>query len=861
MGAKDNFEFGDGRLEILQSVFMLSEVSSERDSLAAKRARLLKEHTEITENRQRRRLRSPTFETILEDNPRLSPEKTRQTKQPARRTASVQRTSHTESVIKKKPTRTSSVQNSTQKRTWINESSGRDGFSEMRRDFLREREQNRTRTSTPSKSKNSFVRPKEPELEPELLLFQQRPKIITSAQRREMARNRREQEKRAAEVELETELEPKRIRPLAPRQTNELKELQEAESKPKIMLSRMSGTSAERSKRTLQSSKPQAIEKPETLVQETKPSLNRFRQQRLAIEETQQVEVQDTIAEESKAPRRITREEEAPKRAFREDVAPKRMAKEEAPRRIAREEEAPRRVVREEEAPRRVVREEEVPRRIVREEEAPRRVVREEEAPRRVVREEEAPRRVAKEEEAPKRMFREEMASRRIPKEESLRRVAKETEVSRFNVQEAEVPKHVAKETTKNSYPTENVLSLNGTRRVGRSEPAKEEPKVEESVPEKSLIERIRERMRKNAPDQKQANEPLQATRARLGFSREHVKNDIQKQSLTVDSDSSYESEDSFEKPEVGAQTLGLKRKEPVKVEKFTSSHIERPRVKFDFSNVESMGQPVRPPSFVIEGLDDVDEIEPAEPKPFSEPTDFSKAYRFPLQYLTDQAGSTDDVAEEPVQPVEKKVEKRRESGIPRMPRQKPTVFPETKDDDDSIEFTATDFAPRNAAPKEIQKLPARKQQSKVELSRVSLNREKKFSESVTLDDFLKMETETKDVEDVPKEEFDKKCPNFAKLSAVVRRQLGKEGVSVLRDMTKHKFEHFVFLILQPVGQLEGVYLLRSNMQELVRLWGNGPEIITTENIDLYWSYNAASKQFESARIPGIRPDLDAVSF
>ena len=128
-------------------------------------------------------------------------------------------------------------------------------------------------------------------------------------------------------------------------------------------------------------------------------------------------------------------------------------------------------------------------------------------------------------------------------------------------------------------------------------------------------------------------------------------------------SDSSYESEDSFEKPEVGTQTLGLRRKEPVKVEKFTSSHIERLRVKFDFSNVESMGQPVRPPSFVIEGFDNADDIEPAEPKPLSERTDFSKACHFPVQYLTDQAGSTDDVEEEPIQPVEKKVEKRRETG------------------------------------------------------------------------------------------------------------------------------------------------------------------------------------------------------
>ena len=840
---------------------MLPQAPSERESLAERRMRLLKEHTEVTENKQRRILKSPTFETILEDNPKLSPEKARLVQSSAqRRTSSVQRSTEREYVAKKKPTRTSSVQNSTQRRAFsiTSTENTKSTVGDARREFLREREETRSRNQTPNKLQASgirdqVIRQREKELEPELLLFQQRPKIITSAQRRAMAKLRKEEKEREL-TRAEPEPEPAPRRRPVPTHTSDINDLVEAKTKPKIMYSR---ENPDYPARALQSSKPQAVEKPESTfsIRTKKPA-------------QEDVETQKT---ESKIQQMRWQRETSTVSSLRTND--KKPVKEDPQTEIASNLNRTRRPNRPD--PTKREKEEQIlSLNDTRKEETTSKGLglNGTRGPNRP----EPPRREKEPENEPHVLslngtrrpdFVIEESQRPLNLNGTRRPVKRENKTENEERSNLNGTRRIVSSTEerKTENPSKE-LSLNGTRRINRPEPTRKEPENESRVlslngtrrpapvaeeapekPEKSLIDRIREKMGQRLAEQKQS-QAEQPPRARLGFSRENVRQT--KSAAEIDSTSS----DSDEEPDACAQTLMLKPKNDLaKGDKLANSHIQRPRVKFDLTNVEDMGIPAKKEPFIIEGDFDDDLGEPVEPEPFTEPKDFSKAYRFPVQYLSEQAGSFEDDKE-----VEKKPERRRESGIPRMSREKPVVTEPC--DDEMIEFTANDFAPSNGGKKQASK-PVERKQAKVDLGHVRLDRDKKFADSISIDEFLKMETETKDISDRPKEDLDKKCPNFSKLSAVVRQQLGKDGVSVLRDMTKHKFEHFVFLISQPVGQLEGVYLLRANVKEIVKLWGSGPDVITEEQVDLYWNYNPSSKQFESAKIPGIRADVDAVSF
>ena len=272
-----------------------------------------------------------------------------------------------------------------------------------------------------------------------------------------------------------------------------------------------------------------------------------------------------------------------------------------------------------------------------------------------------------------------------------------------------------------------------------------------------------------------------------------------------------------------------------------------RPRVSFDLSNVSSDGRPTKRifdmPDF-LEGFDD-DGMEPVEEKPFTEPTDFLKAYRFPTNYIIASMAEEEeeDEGEEDIDLMPRKA--------PPIPEPEPEPLPDQRETEEPTDDSVVSLTLVR------QETPEKPRRAEFSPSKSPMD---KFSESVSLDEFVKLETEMIEDEGEEEDEFDRICPNFTKLSSVVKQVLGDIAGPLVAEMALHKPEHFVFLISQDDQELEAIYLLKANLKEIAKLWGDGPDSITPDQVSAYWYFNAVSKQFEAAKKPGFRHNLDAVS-
>ena len=287
------------------------------------------------------------------------------------------------------------------------------------------------------------------------------------------------------------------------------------------------------------------------------------------------------------------------------------------------------------------------------------------------------------------------------------------------------------------------------------------------------------------------------------------------------------------------------KQESPSKPAMPKSDAPPRPRVSFDLSNLSTDGRPTKRifemPDF-LEGLDD--SMEPVEEKPFTEPTDFLKAYRFPTNYIiASMAEEEEDEGEEDIDLMPRKAPPVPEPEPEPLPRQHETEEPT---DDSVVSLTLV-----------REETPEKPRRAEFSPSKSPMD---KFSESVSLDEFVKLETEMIEDEGEEEDDFDRICPNFTKLSSVVKQVLGDIAGPLVAEMALHKPEHFVFLISQDDQELEAIYLLKANLKEIAKLWGDGPDSITPERVSAYWYFNAVSKQFETAKKPGFRHNLDAVS-
>jgi hypothetical protein len=181
--------------------------------------------------------------------------------------------------------------------------------------------------------------------------------------------------------------------------------------------------------------------------------------------------------------------------------------------------------------------------------------------------------------------------------------------------------------------------------------------------------------------------------------------------------------------------------------------------------------------------------------RPFREPTDFSKPYHFPSQYLTSQVQDQED-----------------------------------------------EFRPK---PKKSVSL--------------SLASNDSLAKIAPLDEFMKMESEMKEADDDPN---DRTVLNFHKMLRIVKEQLddGSECRAVVKEMTRHRYEHFVLLISRPHLHLMGIYLLKADLARVEKLWGSGPLMIRPAEVDSFWYYNVITKEFVGAQRRAFQTNLDAVS-
>jgi hypothetical protein len=81
-----------------------------------------------------------------------------------------------------------------------------------------------------------------------------------------------------------------------------------------------------------------------------------------------------------------------------------------------------------------------------------------------------------------------------------------------------------------------------------------------------------------------------------------------------------------------------------------------------------------------------------------------------------------------------------------------------------------------------------------------------------------------------------------------------------MKEMTTHRFEHFVLLLQRPRLQLLGVYLLKADLTKIERLWGNGPRFITAVQVDTFWYFNMMTQEFNGSQIRAFQSHIDAVS-
>jgi hypothetical protein len=71
---------------------------------------------------------------------------------------------------------------------------------------------------------------------------------------------------------------------------------------------------------------------------------------------------------------------------------------------------------------------------------------------------------------------------------------------------------------------------------------------------------------------------------------------------------------------------------------------------------------------------------------------------------------------------------------------------------------------------------------------------------------------------------------------------------------------HFVLLLLEPALSVEGVYVLRSPMREIRRVWGDTPEEISLDEPVGFWMYDGERDEFVEQEERAFSPWTDAVS-
>jgi hypothetical protein len=67
--------------------------------------------------------------------------------------------------------------------------------------------------------------------------------------------------------------------------------------------------------------------------------------------------------------------------------------------------------------------------------------------------------------------------------------------------------------------------------------------------------------------------------------------------------------------------------------------------------------------------------------------------------------------------------------------------------------------------------------------------------------------------------------------------------------------------ITGPFLQLNGTYVLKNDLQQIIKIWGEGPPSITPEDVGSLWTYNLLTKQFEAVKKTGFDSTIDAVSY
>jgi hypothetical protein len=142
----------------------------------------------------------------------------------------------------------------------------------------------------------------------------------------------------------------------------------------------------------------------------------------------------------------------------------------------------------------------------------------------------------------------------------------------------------------------------------------------------------------------------------------------------------------------------------------------------------------------------------------------------------------------------------------------------------------------------------------------VKLSVVNKLADMVPMDEFLQMESTLKAAEN--EEANDKRVLNFHKMLKIVKESVQEpsEHREVVKEMTKHRFEHFVLLVQRPHLQLLGIYLLKADLAKIEKLWGSGPRFVKPADVHTCWYYNVMTNEFNASQRQVFQSNLDAVS-
>jgi hypothetical protein len=134
------------------------------------------------------------------------------------------------------------------------------------------------------------------------------------------------------------------------------------------------------------------------------------------------------------------------------------------------------------------------------------------------------------------------------------------------------------------------------------------------------------------------------------------------------------------------------------------------------------------------------------------------------------------------------------------------------------------------------------------------------FSDSVSIDDFLRVENGVRGEEDVGVSGGI--VPNLSRLVAIVRNRMqdGPDYRTLIKEVSKYPNDHLVLLLARPLLEIGGVYIMEVNMRNLLKIWGFGPRRIDVNEVHTVWMYSMISKEFKGGKEVVLHPRLDAVS-